>query len=181
MNSENDVFLKKMIGVKPIKKNDNVKSKFAKVSKKNILKATKKTSITEEGKKNKKEKNSKYFIEEGKINKDLKRGKIKADIKIDFHGITVNESENIFSNSIKEAYKNSKRCILFITGKGLNIKKTDDDNAPRLFYGKTRQSFQEWVTRPEFSKYILAVERADKEHGGDGAFFVYLRKKKISF
>ena len=30
----------------------------------------------------------------------------------------------------------------------------------------------------KFSKYILSFEKASADHGGDGAFYVYLRKKK---
>ena len=30
----------------------------------------------------------------------------------------------------------------------------------------------------KFSKYILSFEQASIEHGGDGAFYVYLRKNK---
>ena len=36
-----------------------------------------------------------------------------------------------------------------------------------------------WVTKPELLKFILSVERASTKDGGDGAFYVYLRKKTI--
>ena len=48
---------------------------------------------------------------------------------------------------------------------------------PKLFYGKIRESFMRWVTKPELLKFILSVERASTKDGGDGAFYVYLRKK----
>ena len=50
--------------------------------------------------------------------------------------------------------------------------------SPKLFYGKIREAFLEWVKKPELAKYILTTEKADFKHGGDGAFYVYLRKNK---
>ena len=37
----------------------------------------------------------------------------------------------------------------------------------------------EWVKKPELAKYILSIEKAKIEHGGDGAFYVFLRRKKL--
>jgi DNA-nicking Smr family endonuclease len=41
-----------------------------------------------------------------------------------------------------------------------------------------RNAFNSWVISNKFAKYILSYEKASFEHGGDGAFYVYLRKKK---
>ena len=54
--------------------------------------------------------------------------------------------------------------------------KTDNDNI-KLYYGKIRQNFIIWISKNEVQQYILSVEQAGIEHGADGAFFVYLRKK----
>ena len=71
--------------------------------------------------------------------------------------------------------------MLFITGKGINKKHYSNnhhsEHNPKLFYGKIRNAFLDWVKKTEFAKFILTVERAGIESGGDGAFFVYLRKK----
>ena len=47
------------------------------------------------------------------------------------------------------------------------------DTLPR----KIREAFLKWVNQKEYAKYILSVNSASNEYGGDGAFFVYLRKK----
>ena len=112
----------------------------------------------------------------------LKRGQIHIDKKIDFHGKILSQAEDEFQNIVLESYKQKKRCLLFITGKGLH-KQTNlfDDRlnkSPKLFYGKIRGAFLEWVRKPELAKYILTTEKASFEHGGDGAFYVYLRKNK---
>ena len=49
---------------------------------------------------------------------------------------------------------------------------------PKLYHGVIRSAFFNWVKSKNFSKYILSFEQASIEHGGDGAFYVYLRKNK---
>ena len=187
--SDEDFFLKKMKGVAPLKKNDKLKrtttttQKHTTPSTKIKIKDSLKTNIIKnlnEAQEPFIEKN--YKEEPQEINKKLRRGKIKIDLRIDFHGNTLTEAEKIFNETVKKSYINNKRCILFVTGKGLGLnKKHNEENyekKPQLFYGKIRSSFVNWVNRDELSRYILAFERAKIEDGGDGAFYVYLRKKK---
>ena len=68
--------------------------------------------------------------------------------------------------------------MLIITGKGVH-KKLEDSNEiePKLFYGKIKNSIISWIKEEDLKKYILTYQDAGFEHGGDGAIFVYLRKK----
>ena len=69
--------------------------------------------------------------------------------------------------------------LLFVTGKGLfKSKNYEESDKPKLYRGIIRASFIEWAKSKKFSKYILSFEQASIEHGGDGAFYVYLRKNK---
>ena len=69
--------------------------------------------------------------------------------------------------------------MLFVTGKGLfKSKNYEESDKPKLYHGIIRSSFIEWAKSKKFSKYILSFEQASIEHGGDGAFYVYLRKNK---
>ncbi len=182
--TDDDVFLKNVPGVKPIKKRNILQKRIKKtpqnlINKISKIEKTKKTNVEE--KETKTNPITKPSIEKGKINKSLRRGFVPIDRKIDFHGKTLTEAENQFVNSIKKNFKEKNRCILFVTGKGLNIKDrafSENVNRPKLFYGKIRASFLEWVQKPELSKYILSFEKANIRHGGDGAFYVYLRKNK---
>ena len=179
---DKEAFLKSITGTKPIKKKDNIKKSILKnenLNTKNIK--TKKIIIknlvepkiiTTETKKN-----SKNKIEITKINKKLKKGKIPPDKKIDFHGMSLVEAEELLCNTVISCYNTNKRCILFVTGKGINKKEIDYKNETRLYYGKIRGAFSSWIRKPEIEKYILGVEQASMEFGADGAFFVYLRKK----
>ena len=68
---------------------------------------------------------------------------------------------------------------MFVTGKGL-FKTRDNNykNNPKLYHGVIRAAFFDWVKSKRFSKHILSFGPASAEHGGDGAFYVYLRKNK---
>ena len=183
---DKEAFLRSITGTKPIKKKDNIKKsilenenlksesiKTKKIVIKNLVKT--KTITTEVIK------NNKNKIETTKINKKLKKGKIPPDKKIDFHGMSLIEAEELLFNTVISCYNTNKRCILFITGKGVNKKETDYKNETRLYYGKIRSAFFSWIRKPEIEKYILGVEQASMGYGADGAFFVYLRKKSRAF
>ena len=48
----------------------------------------------------------------------------------------------------------------------------------KLYYGKIRASLFRWINEKENVSKILSVNNAGIQYGGDGAIFVYLRKKK---
>jgi DNA-nicking Smr family endonuclease len=179
MNNNNDFFLKQMKGVSPIKKNNRIKKEDPKTNykseKKNIVK--KPEAITPNV--NTIIKNSEFSLEKIDLKKGIKKGSFHIDKKIDFHGKSLLESEEQFNNIIIESYNSGQRCLLFVTGKGLfKSKNYEEGYKPKLYHGIIRASFVDWVRSKKFSKYILSFEQASIEHGGDGAFYVYLRKNK---
>ena len=179
---DKEAFLRSITGTKPILKKDNIKKSVLKAenlntenikTKKIIIKnLVEQKTITAEPKKNNINK-----IEITKINKKLKKGKIPPDQKIDFHGMSLIEAEELLCSVVVNCYNTNKRCILFVTGKGVNKKETDYRDETKLYYGKIRNAFSSWIRKPEIEKYILSIEQASIEYGADGAFFVYLRKK----
>ena len=48
------------------------------------------------------------------------------------------EAEELLCNTVISCYNTNKRCILFVTGKGVNKKEADYRNETRLYYGKIR-------------------------------------------
>tara|TARA_B100001175_G_scaffold274572_1_gene248929 strand:+ start:359 stop:901 length:543 start_codon:yes stop_codon:yes gene_type:complete len=180
MSEESDKFLKQMAGVIPIKKNNRMPikrktNKTENVKKKTKLKNNIKTTIAE-----KNNEKSEYALQNLSIKKNIKRNLFSIDKKIDFHGTGLLEAEEIFSSTIIRCFNNHQRCLLFITGKGvLRPKDLDYNNKPKLYHGVIRAEFFNWVKSKKLAKYILSFEKASIEHGGDGAFYVYLRKNKI--
>tara|TARA_B110000014_G_scaffold257257_2_gene241567 strand:+ start:92 stop:640 length:549 start_codon:yes stop_codon:yes gene_type:complete len=179
-NEENNLFLKQMKGVRPLKKNNRLLKKKINNKNKVIKKNTKPTNSQKlEVDKTTNIKHSHFTLESVNIKKNIKKNILKIDKKIDFHGRGLLEAEQIFSSTIEECFNKNKRCLLFVTGKGLfKTKNHDYVSKPQLYHGVIRAEFFNWVKSKKFSKHILSFEQASTEHGGDGAFYVYLRKNK---
>ena len=107
--------------------------------------------------------------------KKLKRGRVGIDRKIDLHGLTLIQAEKTFDAEIENSFNKKLRCILFITGKGL--RKKDQEEFSALYYGKIRNDIGKWVKKKQNEEKILYFSVAHISHGGDGSFYVYLRKK----
>ncbi len=180
MNDENDLFLKQMKGVIPIKKNNRLPYNKEKNKTKFIKTKTKPTNAPSAEIEKKRNATTPHFmLEKHSIRKNIKKHILKIDKKIDFHGTSLLQAEEIFSSTILECFNKNKRCLLFVTGKGIfKTKDNNQNNKPKLFHGVIREEFFNWVKLKKFSKYILSFEQASVEHGGDGAFYVYLRKNK---
>ena len=177
---DKDAFLKSIFGTSPLKKKDRIQNNIPKNTTSFLKKNIKKDELITNPKKTKDFKISKsiFLLEKSKINKKLKKGKILIDKKIDFHGLSVLNAEDLFLETIISCYKKKLRCLLFVTGKGVFNKNRGDSEDLKLYYGKIRENFFSWTKKIEIQKYILSVEQASIEYGSDGAFFVYLRKQK---
>ncbi len=178
---EEDFFLKNMKGVKPFKKDAPIiKTKTndknsVKLDKKNKTKNTNEQTVVEH-----KVSSSEFKISFGDVNKELKRGRVNIDRRIDLHGYGLAEAREKFINEVKKNYNKNKRCLLIITGKGVHKRiENEQGTSPKLFYGKIKNSIINWISEDNLKKYILTYQDAGFEHGGDGALFVYLRKKKF--
>ena len=176
---EEDFFLKKMKGVKPLKDKENIfiqKKNNKKITKKSIF--SKKTTTIKKNTETKITNNVDYKLSFGEINRDLKRGKIKIDRRVDLHGYSLLDACEKFKNEIIKNYNSNKRCLLIITGKGNHVANQKKDQDPKLFHGKIKNSIISWINQEDLKNYILTYQVAGIEHGGDGAIFVYLRKKR---
>ncbi len=176
MSKENDLFLKQMKGVTQIKKkNRETNPKITKTENWSRNKTIPKTDSSSQKTTKSIIKKPNFSLEKVNIKKNI----LKIDKKIDFHGKNLSEAEDIFSSTIIDCFNQHKRCLLFVTGKGVFKPKNHDGfTKPKLYHGVIRASFFDWVKSKKLAKYILSYEQASIEHGSDGAFYVYLRKNK---
>lgn len=181
-DKEDDSFLKSLKGVKPLKKTNKITKPVPKktILKKNIDFLSKKEPdyFVVEKNENKKNFSKNLKIEKNQLNKKLKKGKIKINKKIDFHGRSLEDAKILFLETIENCFFNNERCILFVTGKGTTKIPKDENQEKKLYYGKIRNEFLSWILLKETQSKILNVQEAGIRYGGDGAFFVYLRKNK---
>ncbi len=179
MNEIDDFFLKQMRGVSPIIKKNKIKKEEPKTEINTIKKIKKTKNQKTIVKTTTPPQKSLFKLESVNIKNNIKKGLLRIDKKIDFHGSTLSESEERFSKSIIKCYNDGTRCLLFVTGKGLYMPKEENkESKPKLYHGVIRSALIDWVKAKKFSKYILSYEGALPQHGGAGAFYVYLRKKK---
>ena len=80
--------------------------------------------------------------------------------------------------AIGEALARDQRLILVITGKG--GKKRSDDDAPFMREGEgvLRQQAPRWLRSGPHAARIVGIYQAHPRHGGAGAFYVYLKKRR---
>ena len=68
------------------------------------------------------------------------------------------------------------RLLLIITGKGKI--KINDPNREELKTGILRKSLKSWLYESDLRPYILGIVSSHIRHGGEGAFYVYLKNNK---
>ena len=105
----------------------------------------------------------------------LKRGKSKPEARIDLHGMTAATAHTALIAFLLRAHSDGKRLVLVITGKGKPVE--DGDPVPRRT-GVLRQQLPHWLEQPPLRQIILQTTTAHQRHGGSGAFYVYLNRRR---
>ena len=126
----------------------------------------------------------KYFknliLEDNRIDKKklslLKRGKLQPEFILDLHGMTTVTAKKRSIEFIRFNYLNGKRLLLIITGKGKSLKTSFFENKNQL--GIIRKSLKAWLYESDMRTKILGVVSSHITHGGEGAFYIYLKKNK---
>ncbi|AVO37836.1 Smr/MutS family protein [Pukyongiella litopenaei] len=111
---------------------------------------------------------------DAKTHRRMKRGAMKPEARIDLHGMTLAQAHPALIWFITSSRAAGKRLVLVITGKGKPARHDDDPiPSPR---GVLRRQVPHWLTAAPLSQAVQQVRPAHVSHGGDGAFYVYLRK-----
>ncbi len=112
-------------------------------------------------------------------NKDLKFNKKNTSkIKIfDLHGYSLDEANNKIKDLIKDSYKNGISKLIIITGKGLHSQNEKNPYVSKDL-GILRYSVPDYInSNKELMSLIIEIKEATIEDGGNGAFYIYLKKK----
>jgi DNA-nicking Smr family endonuclease len=102
----------------------------------------------------------------------LLKGQLEIDATLDLHGLTADQARAQLQTFIQNANRMGNRLLLIITGKG-NKKSVDEFGRPRS--GVLKSGVPEWL---KTSDAVLQVTQAHGKHGGGGAYYVYLRRKR---
>ncbi len=98
----------------------------------------------------------------------LKRGLHPIEARLDLHGMTQIEAHRELAAFIRLAADAERRCVLVITGRGLG------PNGP----GVLKSAVPRWLAETPLRHRILAIAPAQPRHGGAGALYLLLRRRR---
>lgn len=112
---------------------------------------------------------------DAKTHAAMTRGKLVPEARLDLHGKTIAEAHEALQSFILRAYTQNKRLVLVITGKGRSSR-----NEPLVptGLGVLRHHVPHWLTAPPLSHCVLQLSQSHSRHGGEGAYYVYLRRAR---
>ena len=100
----------------------------------------------------------------------LAKGRLPIDAKIDLHGMTQARAHRALSGFLHRAHGDGLTFVLVITGKG----KIGADSER----GILRRQVPQWLSQPEFRTLVVGFEEAHIGHGGAGALYVRVRRRR---
>jgi DNA-nicking Smr family endonuclease len=113
---------------------------------------------------------------ERKLRQKLSRGRIGPDAAIDLHGLTRHEACVVLRQFLTQAQREGAKLVLVVTGKGRGA------GAGGLFEDETagvlRRSVPQWLRGPDYHSIVVGFEEASRPHGGAGALYVRLRRRR---
>ena len=108
--------------------------------------------------------------------KRLERGKA---ISIDLHGYTLKEANQTVEKFINESFENNISKLIIVTGKGLHSNNTNDPYISQKL-SILKYSVPEFIKKnQELMMKIYDIKEADIKDGGDGAFYIFLKKNNL--
>lgn len=100
------------------------------------------------------------------VYRKIAKGRLPIDSQVDLHDMTQDQAIHRLQIFLNQARNLGHRHVLVITGKG---------GSPTS-EGVLRRMLPIWLNTPAFSSIVNGYQAASRGHGGDGAFYVRLRR-----
>ena len=104
----------------------------------------------------------------------LVRGALPIDERLDLHGLTQDAAHAALRRFLHGARARGARLVLVITGKG----KPGGSAFEQHERGVLRRSVPHWLGDPGLRDLVVGFEEAHLAHGGSGAIYVRLRRRR---
>jgi DNA-nicking Smr family endonuclease len=104
----------------------------------------------------------------------LRRGRLEPEARLDLHGMTSERAHAALTAFVLDASARDLRLVLVITGKG----RADATEPHPRRHGILHHSLPHWLAAPPLNARVLQVAAAHQRHGGAGAYYVYLRRRR---
>lgn len=102
------------------------------------------------------------------VKRKLSRGHLALEARIDLHGLIQSEAHAILLDFLWRAHERGLRHVLVITGKGSSLGSE----------GALKRAVPLWFSKPEYRFLISSYETAARHHGGEGALYVRLSRRR---
>ena len=137
--------------------------------------------------------------------KRVRRGRLEIAAKLDLHGFFQDGAREALEIFLHRSTEARARVVLVITGKGLrqerfpkSVTRFSDENRSKLTYrpdspgsnepgsglgrgepqpGVLRTLLPVWLAAPHLRALVAGYAGAHAKHGGEGAFYVFLRRQ----
>ena len=96
----------------------------------------------------------------------LSKGRLPIEGRVDLHGMTQSEAHSLLLSFLQRAHASGVRYVLVITGKGFS---SGGD-------GVLKRQVPAWLSTPPFRALVSSHDLAARNHGGEGALYIRLRK-----
>lgn len=106
-------------------------------------------------------------IDRGSLRK-LKAGRLSIDDRLDLHGFRQEAAHRALEDFLENARESGLKLVLVITGKG-SLGETS---------GILRKNMPLWLQSGRMAQLVSSFSAAAHKHGGAGAFYIRLRRKR---
>jgi DNA-nicking Smr family endonuclease len=100
------------------------------------------------------------------------------DARLDLHGMRQREAHGALRGFLLACASRGDRHVLIITGKGAR----EDRERGRDFFaeerGVLRRLVPQWLGEPDLRHAVVSFTTASPRHGGEGALYIRLRKRR---
>lgn len=104
----------------------------------------------------------------------LSRAAVAPDFTLDLHGHTLDQAYRRLDSGLSQAKAMGARMVLVITGKSRPVHSADRGEKR----GAIRAKILDWLAAGQHASDIAAVKQAHRNHGGDGALYLVLRRRR---
>jgi len=107
---------------------------------------------------------------DGTWDRRLSRGLVQPDFTVDLHGHNLHSAYTLLDHRLEQAVAGGARVLLLITGKPPRERPAER--------GKIRAAVGDWIAASRHAGSIAAVRGAHPRHGGAGALYIVLRRRR---
>ena len=118
-----------------------------------------------------------------RVSQRLARGQMEVEATLDLHGHSQHEAHEALLSFLSRSRARGLRCLLVITGKGASPYARHTLHGASFYevperQGVLRSAVPRWLEEAAFRIHLSGFQPAHPKHGGGGAFYIWLRRKR---